>query len=464
MNVMKETSLLGITLAAMASGFTAAGEVPATKTSSSRPIEAQITTLQQQINDLKSQAEGGASPNWLNEERSEQIRALVRETIDDASGRTSLLGDGGTAGWDHHFYMASSDGNFKLNIKGVVQTRYLFNQRNNSGADNNLSGFEMRRAKLYFYGHIFNPDFTYRINGAFDRKSGAFELEDAWGAYQLNDNTKVQWGQFKAPFLREELTSSSEQVAVDRSYVNELTTGNRTRGVQFIWKKDKVKLMGSFNDGFGTNFSKTNSDGKNKNFAGNTTEFAFTARGELLVAGDNWKQFKDYQSWSDDPFGVLVGAAVHYQKAERGTIVSPVTDADVLEWTIDASAEFGGSHIEAALVGMHSDTTTAGAMNYDQLGVEVTGGVFIKPDEVELFGRWEYYDFDGALAAGYSDQINLFTVGVNWFFDGHDRKWTTDVVYAADSIPAGSSGIGLETDAIGQDGQFVIRSQFQFKF
>ena len=465
MNVMKESSLLGLTLAAVATGLASGGEVPGTPSSSEKPIEAQITTLQRQIDDLKARAEGGAESNWLNDERAEAIRALVRETIDDASSRTSLLGDGGTAGWDHHFYMASSDGNFKLNIKGVVQTRYLFNQRNNSGSDNNLSGFEMRRAKLYFYGHIFNPDFTYRINGAFDRKSGAFELEDAWGAYKLNDETKVQWGQFKAPFEREELTSSSEQVAVDRSYINELTTGNRTRGVAVSWHQDKVKLTGSFNDGFGTNFAGPNSDGKNKNFAGNTTEFALTARGEFLVVGDNWKQFKDYQSWSDDPFGVLVGAAVHYQKAERGTIVSPVTDADVIEWTVDASAEFGGSHIEAALVGMSSDTTTAGAPNYDQWGFELTGGTFVVPDEVELFGRWEHYDFDGALATtGFQNQINLYSAGVNWFFDGHDRKWSTDIVYADAGIPKGSSGIGLETDAAGEEGQFVIRSQFQFKF
>ena len=161
---------------------------------------------------------------------------------------------------------------------------------------------------------------------------------------------------------------------------------------------------------------------------------------------------------------MLVGAAVHYQKAERGTIISPITDADVIEWTVDASAEFGGAHLEAALVGMSSDTTTAGAPNYDQWGFELTGGAFIVPDEVELFGRWEHYDFDGALAAGFDNQINLYTAGVNWFFDGHDRKWSTDVVYADAAIPAGSSGIGLESDAAGQDGQFVIRSQFQFKF
>ena len=294
MKLSKESSLLAITLAAMTSGVAAGGEVPEHQPNSNSSIDVQITTLQQQINELKIKAQGGAPSNWLNDQQTEQIRALIQETINDSQTRTSLLSDGGNAGWDHHFYMASADGNFKLNIKGVVQTRYLFNQRNNSGADNNLSGFEMRRAKLYFYGHIFNPDFTYRINGAFDRKSGAFELEDAWGAYQLDDNTKVQWGQFKVPFLREELTSSSEQVAVDRSYVNELTTGNRSRGVQLIWKKDKVKLVGSFNDGFGTNFNKPNSDGKNKNFAGNTTEFALSARGEWLVVGDNCKQFKDY--------------------------------------------------------------------------------------------------------------------------------------------------------------------------
>jgi len=452
MKVTNTMKTIGVVGAALSACVSSAGTNTPTQS-----VDARIAALEQQVAQLKADN----SANWLNDERAEEIRALVSEVMGDASKRTSLLAGGGTAGWDKHFYLASDDGSFKLNIKGVVQTRAVWNTRDNSGDDDSIFGFEMRRAKIYFAGNLFGSDFTYQINGAFSRKGGAFELEDAWGAYQINDMTKVKWGQFKAPFLREELTSSSAQVAVDRSYVNELTTGNRIQGVQVDWHEDQFRVLASWNSGWGFDFTGTNSGGENTGFSGDGTDVAFTARGEFLAAGDNWKQFEDFQSWADDEFGMLIGGAIHYQKGETGT-VSPETD--VLAWTVDASAEFGGAHVEAWVVGESSDSSSTSVADYDQIGFVVTGGVFLIPDELELFGRWEYYDFDGALAAGFDDQINLFTVGTNYFWEGHNKKWTTDIVFAGDSIPDGSSGIGIEKDAVGQDGQIIVRSQLQFKF
>ncbi len=418
--------------------------------------DARINALEQQIAAIRSES----AANWLSDERAEQIRALVEDSVSDAGQRRSLLAEGGNAGWGSHPFIQNEDGSFSLNFSGQVQTRFVWNNRDDSGGDDSIAGFEIRRAKLGFGGNLFGKDFTYKVKGAFNRKTGAFEMEDAWGKYKLSDTMYVKFGQFKPGFLREELTSSSVQLAVDRSYITELSTQNFSQGVQIGFQQDNFRATASFDEGWGVDWDGDNSGNNNTNFSGAAVEWAATARVEVMLAGDNFKQFKDYQSWSDDEFGFLLGGAVHAQNSERGTAAA---SDDSTMWTIDASAEFGGAHLEGYLVGQHRDTGTSSS-EYDQFGFVVSGGIFLKPDEFELFGRYEWFDFDGAVSAGYEDEISLFTVGATWFWEGHNKKWTTDIVFAGDPLPDGASGLGLEKDAVGQDGQYTIRSQVQFLF
>ncbi len=454
-----QNSMIGLactTLLAIPASVALAGETTPTPQQSR---DARLAQLEKEVAALRSQN----SEVWLRDDQQEQIQALIADALSDAQQRTSLLGAAGSAGWDKGFYLSSDDGAFKLKITGQVQARAVWNNRDDSGGDDSIFGFEMRRVKLGFGGNLCSKDFTYKVKGAFSRKSGTFALEDAWGAYKLNDTMKIKWGQFKAPFLREELTSSSKQVAVDRSYVTELTTLNFSQGVGLVWAQDKVRGTFMFNEGAPISMTGDNGSGANTAFAADGNEWAATGRVEFLALGEDWGQFKDYTSWSDDEDGVLIGAALHYQKDERED-GPPDTDTDVFGWTVDASVEFGGAHVEAYVVGLSSDNNTAGTADFDQVGYAITGGVFLDPDKLELFGRWEHYDFDGAAAAGYNNEIDLFTVGANYYFHGHNAKWTTDVIFAGDPVPDGSSGLGIEKDAADQDGQFVFRTQMQFLF
>ena len=155
----------------------------------------------------------------------------------------------------------------------------------------------------------------------------------------------------------------------------------------------------------------------------------------------------------------MVGAAIHYQTGEFGT---SAVEASALAWTADVSTELGGANVYAAVVGQQLDSNVPGAVRLDQLGFVVQGGYFLKPDEVELFGRWEYYDFD-SVAAGLDDKVSLYSLGLNWFFDGHNRKWTNDVVYTQDNLPFSATAIGLN-GGTPTESQIVLRSQFQFEF
>ena len=54
---------------------------------------------------------------------------------------------------------------------------------------------------------------------------------------------KLRFGQFKAPFMREELVSSSRQQTAERSLVNEEFNQDRSQGVELSLEQDQMRFM-----------------------------------------------------------------------------------------------------------------------------------------------------------------------------------------------------------------------------
>jgi len=77
----------------------------------------EIANLKKEIAELKA-ANGD---KWLTEQRETEIRAIVQDVLADADTRTSLQAAQATAGWNKGFFLASPDGNFKLNVGGQLQ-------------------------------------------------------------------------------------------------------------------------------------------------------------------------------------------------------------------------------------------------------------------------------------------------------------------------------------------------------
>lgn len=399
------------------------------------------------------------SEQWLTEQRTEEIRNLVTDVLADADTRVNLLQDGLTAGYGKHFFIASADGNFLMQFYAKLQTRFIYNSRDEApGEDKDRWGFENRRMELYWAGNVINPDLTYKIKLAANRIGGGVSLDDAVIGYQLNDNWKIDVGQFKVPFLREFLVSSGRQQALERSYINHVFNANRSQGVQLRYGAERWAAQVMVHDGTGA---------KNSGFAFDRTDLAVAARGEVLLAGE-WSQFKDFQSWPDEEFGLLLGAAVDYEVGETG---SGTDTPDFFKYTVDLSAEFGGWNLFAALVGQHvDDNGSASFAEVDQLGFLVQGGVFVIPDKLDVFARYERLDLDSVLYDSKvsvmtplaDDEINLVTVGANYYFKKHALKLTTDVVWVLDQLPDSDTGAGLLSSS--EDNQIVFRTQFQLMF
>ena len=445
-------------------GLSAAGMIAISAGLSAQTLpEADVDELRTRVVELEARLraiEAPAGDNWLTEQRAEEIRGLVRDVLADADTRASLLQGGLTAGYGKHFFVGSDDGNFLLEHAMKLQTRFVYNRRNEDtpSDDEDRWGFEQRRMELYLKGHIISPDLTYKVKIAANRSGGSVRLDDAVIGYRLNDSWKIDVGQFKVPFLREFLVSSGRQQAVERSYVNHVFNANRSQGVQLNYTDENWSLKAMVHDGSGQ---------KNTSFASDRTDVALSGRAELRLAGE-WSQFKDFASWPDEDLGVLLGAAVDYEVGETGF---GTDTADLLKYTIDVSAEFGGWNLYGALIGQHvDDNGSASFADADQFGFLVQGGVFIIPDTLDVFARYEYLDLDGgvfdvksgSMTATADDEINIITIGTNYYFKKHMLKLSADVVWVLDPLPESDTGAGLLSSSDGD--QLAIRFQWQLYF
>jgi hypothetical protein len=178
------------------------------------------------------------------------------------------------------------------------------------------------------------------------------------------------------------------------------------------------------------------------------------------------------EAWSSlNGLQAFVGGGVHYQDVRGSTM--PYTGMgeydNLLIWTIDGLFKFHGFSVMAAYYGMHADSTDSG-MDFDNYAATIQGGLFVIPDKLEPFARYEWIGPDGDISAAAHD-VNVLTFGGNYFFSKHDAKLTVDMVYVLDSLDAGSilaasgsNGIGLLGDATGRASQVALRAQFQLLF
>jgi hypothetical protein len=478
MSVTKRVGLL-----AGAATLSLSGASLADVTTGAQTDKERISALEAQVAELRAMQSSDA----MTEERADQIRGIVQDVLADADTRASLLQGGPTAGHDGNFFLASPDGNYRLNVGGLIQTAFVYNNRDTNdgaGGDENRWGFEVKRAQLTFWGHVVNPNWMYKIEGEFSRGSTnegpddeedsdffldisgsssssesddcGFCLLDAWIAHNCGNGLIVYVGQYKAPFLHEEMVDDQYSLAYDRSALSEAFTSGWVQGIMLHYRQDVWEIYGSYDDGPRTqNTTALNYD----------TEYSFHVRGNWLISG-TWEQQMQHTSPRGQEFGARLGGAIRYMVEEYGTTGPAAGEAELFSWTIDGTVQFGGASVIAAITGNTIDFEGAGSADFDPWGFMIQGGFYLT-DEWELFARYEYGDPD---LAGVQD-LSLLTFGVNYYFAGQQVKWTADIVIGLDEVDSAWVGafnssdlVGLVPDTSGQDGQFALRTQLQLIF
>ena len=253
-----------------------------------------IDSLRAELNELRSQNEALAArvdaqdSEWLNEERAGEVRSLVQDVLADSQSRTSLQDSGMMAGYKagKGFYLSNQDGSFSLMMSGQLQARWVMNNNTSRAGSETQWGFQVRRAKVRFQGNVVDPSWTYMIEGSFDgptnltgqqTNAGSFEFQDAYIAKELENGLSLTFGQFKTPWMREELVDSSQQLAVERSTINEFYGQDRAVGIMASYATDSWNFAASYNNGQRTAVS---APYRYTNFTNNQADWAVSGRFE----------------------------------------------------------------------------------------------------------------------------------------------------------------------------------------
>jgi hypothetical protein len=120
--------------------------------------------------------------------------------------------------YDEGFRFGAADTAFFLRINGLLQLRYTYVDYDPSVRDNesDYSNFYIRRARLYFMGHAFDPKFTYFFHIQLE-PTRTINAHDLWIEYEFSDLFRVGAGRMKIAYGLEFLNSGAGLGMVERS-------------------------------------------------------------------------------------------------------------------------------------------------------------------------------------------------------------------------------------------------------
>jgi hypothetical protein len=413
-----------------------------------------------------------------------------------------------------------------MNLGGFVQTRFIWSAIQTSPSvpytfdqQQDRYGFDVPQVQLWADGHIFSRDFQYMVKARFyeqfltELNKGAgnfavgaadysgFELMDAWARINLDDNWSVRAGQFRSPYSRGFLVLEQYQMSASRSVIDYHYALGYTQGLELEYASDEARARISVNNGGEDNllgdtdanygspgfviFPTGSYGSQNAPYWAQPVSMSFTGRFDWKPAG-SWDQFRSYTSPAMEEFGMLLGLGFHFQEsyAYQPNNSAPGTVDPTNTWvatTLDAQLNFGGASFYGAFFynylqspgaiqpQLGAPTTTFGDLgDFSIFAFQTMVSGYISP-KLELFGRYEFALIDGIDTSQLSpdlanpDPLNLLTIGVNWYLDGQDLKWTTDLGWAIGPVHPWFADIEAGWRPSASD-EVVFRTQLQLMF
>jgi len=416
-------------------------------------------------------------------------QAVTTESVLKDANRQSQFFDstGVTAGYkDHRFFIGSDDGNFVLRPWIHIQVRDGTAWRQDAkpgNSDDTQNGFEIRRARLGFDGNMFSPDFSYFINWATYRgnsntnvvnssgakigtasalNGGLPVLEEAWVRYRLPGTPfYLKAGQLHDPLDHENIVGSKYRQP-EASLQGDIfgNTDTFTQGATFIYDpKGAVRFEGGVTDGIraaNTNFQ----DYPNNGIA---YDWGVAGRVEYKAFG-NWRDYDQLTAYGDKEDLLVFGMGADDSESGHSNSLSHV--ADVQYATRSGLCFYGAyfgrytTHNRGIPLGAPTSTSfgTPGTPGQDTYECSVDAQVGYLIGKIEPYVRYEYLHLAGT-PAGSNNNVNAFELGANYYFAGHNAKFTGQAVYLPRGIPIGDDS--QDVLASNNHEEFVFMAQFQ---
>jgi hypothetical protein len=278
--------------------------------------------------------------------------------------------------------------------------------------DEEEMGFKLDKIRIEIVGDVGN-DYSYKVS--FDLASGSADLKDAYVSWKLAESVKGTMGNFVKPFLRSSLISDKNLLFMERTALGAFFN-QREPGIMFSGNFDTVEwwLAGQNGiDGKQDDLNYTARIVANLMGAGpGKVEGAYGAGEETnLMVGLSYGNEKEL----DD--GMTIGLEANLTSGPF-CIAGELVDFD--NGTTDLFPSKSGS-------GLHygSDNTLVTTNPSDSTPWDLTGS-YMFTDMYEGALRYEVADDD--------DDTSAWTLGVNRYIQGHDIKWTLQVLNSSSDL------------------------------
>ena len=317
----------------------------------------------------------------------------------------------------------TADRNYKLRMR--IRGQFLGEYNKPKGGDDSL-GFRVRRLRVTWDGNAFASWMKYKFQYEF-AKGG--ELKDLKLSFAKNKMFVPVVGQYKVPFGREMLNSSSALQMVGRSIVTDYFTYGRDIGVGAygLLGGGMVRYeLGAFQ-----------AQGVNQSVDSGDKGMIWAGRVQAAVIGG--KAGKVKENFARKP-ALTVGAAVAGIDVEGGRDTNlgrvnkvgrgeDLADGKITSVTADINYRDPRFNLTGEYVGRWANPDAAGATAFDY-GFRAQGGFFLMPKKVELAGRYAMVKFDDVTGdlASELDNVWTYTQGFNYYFSG-DHRWKLQLDY-----------------------------------
>jgi hypothetical protein len=385
---------------------------------------------QQQIEMLQKKIESMEADRASDELKVEEYIAKKEAEDSDAWWKSIK------AGYKKGFFLESADGKFKttMNIRGQFRTTVL-----DVDNENTVTDFDLARVRLQWKGHTFAPWFKYKLQ--IDIKESSFNLRDLVFDFAYNKQIVPRVGQYKVPFNREQLTSSSALQFVDRSIVDRFFAFGRDVG---------FGVHGNIQNMFWYEAGMYQGEGRNSDEGDNNAEDSdFLWAGRILFSPLG-KTVKHKQNFVKEPT-IQIGAGIAGIDTKivgkGGSALSDETDMRLLSirggnfadleatdlrmiaWAVDLALLHPRANLEAAYIGADFDPDGISGDAYDQ-GFRVQGGIFLIPKVLEVAGRYAYIDFDDSVGDGDDmDTMWEVTPAISYYIN-KSHRWKVQADYS----------------------------------
>jgi phosphate-selective porin OprO/OprP len=314
---------------------------------------------------------------------------------------------------------------FELNWVNRMQIRSTYDNLDTAAAQGNRGSFRIRRFRSKWDGWIYTPALTYELQvdwvgaGILDTTVGfqSSNLQDANLQFDFTGGKKafmLKAGQFKAPFGRQELTSSGNQQFVDRSIASVLFAPARQLGLQIGGQfggsqvPDMITYAGGVFNGNGINRPQNEND-----------KYEWTGRVMFSPFGN-----VGYSESNLEHYDFRVSVAIDYNN-NNNYIILPSGERT----GADNTGEWGGDiAIKAAkFLFVYFEYYTrnldnAAGVKAPQDGMTAQVG-WLFGDHFEIAGRYSFTD----LNTDREDRnIEEWRGGVSWYINRHFWKIQAD--------------------------------------